>query len=407
MDKNEEKVRGVFQLENGHWGYRFVLKVDGKEMNRRRTKDDTGKPYKTKKQAIKARQQAIIQAHKEADKRYVKIERRTVGDVWKEYCEHGRTGKAYSTIRKQDTLWNIHLRKKFNRRYVDEISVAEINDFLADLYYSQGYAYGYVESFVKMFYLIIGQAYSRGYLDVDAYNKLCTNKDTRIKMPKRQVDDDSNVVIFSKDEMKALDKYFKGTPAETAYMIGKHTGVRINECFGIKWDDICIQKKTITICRQMQYQGGVIKLVPVKTRNGKRTIYMSDALCEYLEGLQEKIREAACEMSEVREQQQKMIQDTDGTYASSLELVNTLPDGRMRTVNSMKYHTQKIKEELGIAFKYHYLRHTYGTRMAEMGTPAHILCRQMGHASSKVTEKYYLSMSESGVELLLDNLNKI
>ena len=67
----------------------------------------------------------------------------------------------------------------------------------------------------------------------------------------------------------------------------------------------------------------------------------------------------------------------------------------------------KIKESLGIDFKYHYLRHTYGTRLAEMNTPIFLLCNQMGHASSKVTEKYYLGMSKRGVDLLINNLNQL
>ena len=92
---------------------------------------------------------------------------------------------------------------------------------------------------------------------------------------------------------------------------------------------------------------------------------------------------------------------------SSLELVNSLDDGKIQTVNSMKYHTQKIKALYGISFKYHYLRHTYGTRLALLNTPMHILCNQMGHASGNVTQKYYLGFSKQGVELLKSNLDSM
>ena len=47
----------------------------------------------------------------------------------------------------------------------------------------------YVEGFLKMFYLIFGQAYSRNYLDVDIYNKLCVMKEARISMPKLKNDE--------------------------------------------------------------------------------------------------------------------------------------------------------------------------------------------------------------------------
>ena len=99
-----------------------------------------------------------------------------------------------------------------------------------------------------------------------------------------------------------------------------------------------------------------------------------------------------------------MIIDANGKLVSSLLLVNTLPDGKMHTTNSMKYHSKTIKQSLGINFKYHYLRHTYGTRLAEQNTPSHLLCNQMGHASSKVTEKYYIAISKQGKDILKDKL---
>ena len=43
------------------------------------------------------------------------------------------------TVRKQDSLWRIHLKDRFGSRYIDEISVAEVNDYLAELYYKDGY----------------------------------------------------------------------------------------------------------------------------------------------------------------------------------------------------------------------------------------------------------------------------
>jgi integrase len=84
-----------------------------------------------------------------------------------------------------------------------------------------------------------------------------------------------------------------------------------------------------------------------------------------------------------------------------------LANGKIQTVNSMKYHSKKIKQTLGIDFKYHYLRHTYGTRLAEQNMPAHLLCNQMGHANSKVTEKYYIALSKQGTEIIKDKIERI
>ena len=395
---------GVYQLPNGNWAYRFTFTVEGKKKNRKGTKDEFGNLLTTKRAAILARAAAVTREQEEQH-RQAPVTRKTFQEVYKEYCEQGRSGKAYQTIRKQDSIWNNHLCAKFGRRYIDEISVAEVNDYLAHLYYTEGRAYKYVESFLKMFYLIFGQAYSRNYLEVDTYNKLCVNKDVRIRMPKMKVDEDAEIVAFTPDEVARLDEYFQGTNAETAYLLGRCCGLRINECYGLKWENIDTKRGTITIDRQMQYQEGLIKLVSLKTRNARRTVYMSDKLKAYLRHLERENKAQAAALAAQRAQNQTFITDIDGKQISSLELVNSLPNGKIQTVNSMKYHSKTIKAKLGINFKYHFLRHTYGTRLAEMNTPTHILCNQMGHASGKVTERYYLAVSKPGIEVLTHNLN--
>ena len=398
------KTTGVYQLSNGLWAFRYTVTMNGNKKDVKKTKDESGKPFKTEKAAFRARESAIArELHSRMSK--PQIPRMMMCEVYKEYCEQGRSGKAYQTIRKQDSLWENHLSAKFGKRFIDEISVAEINDYLAELYYTEGRAYRYVEGFLKMFYLIFGQAYSRNYLDVDTYNKLCVNKDARIGMPKMKVDEETDIVAYSREQIAELDKYFSGTNAETAYLLGRYCGLRINECYGLKWENVDIERGTITIDRQMQYQEGLIKLVSLKTRNARRTVYMSDKLKAYFSLLEQQRKKDAAELAAQRVQNQTFITDIDGKKISSLELVNSLPNGKIQTVNSMKYHSRTIKSELGIDFKYHHLRHTYGTRLAEMNTPTHILCNQMGHASGKVTERYYLAVSKPGIDVLTSNLN--
>ena len=397
---------GIYQLNNGYWAFRYVVTVNNKRVERKRNKDEQGNPFKAKMSAVKARR-IMLEQERNRPKEEVVIKKRTVAQVYKEYCDNGRAEKAYATIKKQDSLWNNHIKDRFGDRYMDEISVAEINDYLSELYYTDNRAYKYVESFLKMFYLIFGQAYSRDYLSADRYYKLCKNRETKIHMPKMKIDEETDIAIFNDKEMSILADYFKSTNAETAFMLGKYCGLRINECYGLKWNDIDFDGGVIRIHQQMQYQDGVVKLVSLKTRNAKRDIVIAEPLKKYLLELK-RIRDVAMvEMAERREQNQTMLTDLSNEKISSLELVNSLADGKMQTVNSMKYHSQKIKAKYGIEFKYHYLRHTYGTQLAIMNTPMHILCNQMGHASGRVTQMYYLGNSKEGLEVLKSNLDRI
>ena len=396
---------GVFQLENGKWAFRYTFTKNGKRSSKRSCKDEFGNSLNTKRAAIKARQIAV---DAEALNQPLKpVERKTVAEVFKEYREKGCSGKAYQTIRKQDSLWENHIRDKFGSRYVDDITVAEVNDYLTELYYVDDYTYKYTESFLKIFYLIFGQAYSRNYLSIDIYSKLCMNKDTKIKMPKLKINEDTEIVTFSEEEISLLDEYFKGTNAETAYLLGKYCGLRISECYGLKWDHVNFENNSISIDRQMQYQNGLIKLVPLKTRNAKRTVYMNKVLKEHLQKQWQQSKEDAVTFAAVREQKQRFIDDLDSSRISSTKLVNCLPNGTIQTVNSFKYPSREIKSKLDIQFKYHYLRHTFGTRMAEMNTPQHLLCSIMGHGNIHVTQQYYIAVSKRGIEILQNNLNQL
>lgn len=396
---------GIFKLPNGNWAYRITYTRNGKRHSKRNSKDELGNPFIYKRDAVKARKKALMYledfSHPKAPTR------KTFEEVFDEYCQNGRKDKAQQTIRRQDSLWKNHLKAKFGECLVDEIAVADVQDYLAKLYYDENYSYRYVEGFLKQFYLIFGQAYSRNYLSVEKYDKLCRNKDTRIKMPKRKDADDFDVVTFSDKQLQLLDDYFKETNSETAYLLGRYCGLRINECYGLKWENVNLDEGTIRIDRQMEYLNGVKKLKLPKTHNSKRTIYLCDYLKNYLSELYSKREKAIIELADVRTQKTTFVTDIDGKQIPSTDFVNTLLDGTIRTVNSMKYHTQRIKELYGIKFKYHYLRHTYGTKMAEKNTPQHLLCNQMGHARIQVTQQYYLAISDDGVRILRENLNHL
>lgn len=397
---------GVYQKPNGYWEYRFVMVVNGKQIARKKTTDAKGRKLKTKKEAIIAREEAMVALRQEKTEK-PKIIRKTVKEVFEEFCQSGRKDRAYQTIQKQDSLWANHLRDRFGHRYVDEISVGEVNDYLAELYYDNELAFRYVESFLKMFYLIFGQAYSRNYLDVDIYNMLCVNKNTKIHMPKMKNEDDTEIVSFSREQLAILDDYFRGTNAETAYLLGRYCGLRINECFGLKWENVDLENGTIYIDRQMQYQESLIKLVPPKTRNSKRTIQLCETMWNHLKEKAQRRAEDEKNLANLRQQNRRMIEDIDGKIIPSTELVNCLPDGKIQTVNSFKYPTREIKSRLGMEFKYHYLRHTYGTMMAELNTPTHLLCNQMGHGHIHVTQRYYLAVSDDSISILRNRINQL
>ncbi len=136
----KSKGVGVSQKKDGSWEYRFVIVVNGVTISRKRSTDALGNKLKTKKEAIKAREAAILEAKAERQRKKV-ISKRKVKEVFEEYREKGCTGKAYNTVLKQDSLWKNHFLEDWGDRFVDEITAAEANDYLSKLYHDYDYAW--------------------------------------------------------------------------------------------------------------------------------------------------------------------------------------------------------------------------------------------------------------------------
>ena len=90
----KDKTMGIYRNNNGSWYYRFTITVDGQKQEFRGTKDEFGNPLRTQKQAIQARDAARKAVQEERQQITPIILRRTVKEVYEEYCEKGRTDRA-------------------------------------------------------------------------------------------------------------------------------------------------------------------------------------------------------------------------------------------------------------------------------------------------------------------------
>ena len=141
----KREAGSVFQKEDGYWGYRFIVTINGKRIERRGSFDECGNKFRTKHEAYVARELAIVSLRTEKNTKPKPV-RRKVKEVFEEYSATGRKDRAYRTIQKQDSLWENHLRDRFGSRYVDEISSADVIDYLSELYYVDHYAFKYTGS---------------------------------------------------------------------------------------------------------------------------------------------------------------------------------------------------------------------------------------------------------------------
>ena len=90
---SDKNPAGVYQKKNGYWEYRFGIVVNGKTVVKRKSTNEFGNKLRTKREAIAAREAAMVAARTE---RMVKPKpaRRLVKEVFQEFCAEGRKDRA-------------------------------------------------------------------------------------------------------------------------------------------------------------------------------------------------------------------------------------------------------------------------------------------------------------------------
>lgn len=407
MAKNNDV--GLFQLQNGNWGYRVTIMQDGKRKDTTFRRDETGNPFRTKTQAKLAREQKIVELRQ--PKQTTSFTDCKVSEMWDYYVKNTAQSKAPSTVRKYASLWKNHVGPAFGERYFSEIKITDLEDFLQELY-NNDHSYKYVESFLKLFYQLWGLAYKNEKIDPKRYTRMFIDKGTKLKMPPiRQEDAEEyeNIATYNSYEISQINEVLQNGNCYTAFLLGYYLGVRISECFGLMWNDYNWDTHKITINKQMTYEDGCFCLRPVKTLKSVREIDVPDILHNYLIQLNRKQFKHPTQ-AYLSRKNEIVFDKTKKNIVTEIiggDFINRKEDGQLMTIHSVKYWAIEIKKRTGINFKYHSLRKTHLSMLAAANVPAIEVMNRAGHKKFDTTMKYYINATTQTHQILLDSINKI
>lgn len=396
------KYTGVRENPDGSWYYRIKVKLpSGKSIDTMRKQDDNGLPFMTARAAHEARLNhlSIIMSEPSESPQEALQAVITLSDVYNDYLNTEAKNRAPQTLRKQDSMWRIHINEKFGNRDINTIDIIELKTFLTELY--NHYSYKYVESFLKFFYLLFGHANKREWIEIGRYVKMFGTRGTRLDMPKiSQLDKekkDAGAVVYSLDELDSIESVFNSEDGNLllAYYLGVYAGLRIGETFALRWSNINWQEQTITIDRQMQYLDNRFCLCPVKTLSAVRTFVIPQFLYEQLEFAYSEQKALKSRLGASYRNTEKVYDMVTNKWITGGDFVNRKKNGELLTINSVKYWSRKVKAETGIEFKYHNLRHTFATECAVNNVNTQMLMNMMGHLKIDTTLQYYINVNKN------------
>lgn len=394
----KSKYTGVTPFGSG-WQYRIKMKdPNGKVVDTRIRQDADGKPFLRARDAYEAKKAHEERIRTTPPETASEPSVTFLSDVYKSYLETEGRQKAAATLRKQDSMWRNYIEDKFGNRDINSISIVELDSFLLDLY--QDHAWKYVEGFLKFFYLLFGHAERMDVFDSKRYNKMFVARSTRLSMPTIEQEEEiklkSSVSSYTDMELHRIENIFKSEDGNLlmAYYLGLYCGLRISECFALRWSNIDWDKQTLTVERQQHYVDGTVRLTKVKTLTSVRTIIIPDFLFDELTFFYDVQRHTKESMGNSYRDTERVFDEVSKEWIVGGDFINRKKNGELLTVNSMKYWSKKIKKETQIDFHYHALRHTYGTRCAASNMPVHKLMQLLGHKKYDTTQKYYLNTED-------------
>ena len=187
--------------------------------------------------------------------------------------------------------------------------------------------------------------------------------------------------ILTGDEQKEFLTACKGHRLEALYTLALATGMRRGEILALSWDNIDLNKKSITVkssvsrIKDPDTKKTDLLFSEPKTKAGRRTIPIMDNLIPVLEA-------------------HKARQDSEKAQAGSAwneynlafcSNVGTIIEPR-RVATTM----DKIADSAGLErFTFHAMRHSFATRMLEANVPAKVVQDILGHADVTLTLNTY------------------
>jgi integrase len=163
---------------------------------------------------------------------------------------------------------------------------------------------------------------------------------------------------------------------EALYMLAVTTGLRQGELLGLKWDDVDLEDGVIRVRRTLARHKGRLALGEPKTKRSRRTVQLTEAAVEALEG---------------HFGRQMMQRDCLGDLYEDQGLVFATQRGTLvNPTNLRKRSFEPLLEKAGLpAIRFHDLRHTCATLLLSRNVNPKIVSEMLGHATIAITLDTY------------------
>jgi integrase len=204
------------------------------------------------------------------------------------------------------------------------------------------------------------------------------------------------IAPFDEDQIATLLDAIEGHRLQLLYHLALTYGFRKGELLGLRWCDIDITQKTITISGSLQEHKkgrGLIRTEP-KTESSERTLPLTDDLLEMIP----RHREAIALEYEARKQS---LPVNGPVFPSEA--------GSWIWPRNFTTHYKAVLRRAGLPLetRVHDLRHTMVTTALNNGQPLTVVSKYVGHSSVAITADFYGPRDDSAERKLAESMGAI
>lgn len=320
---------------------------------------------------------------------YIEPSNMTVGEWIDKWLEGRKPHIAYHSWRNYGVMIRNHIKPELGGIKIKDLTTRQIQNLLNYKFENGridgegGLSARTVKYIYQTLYSALKQAKKERLIPYNAAEP--------VELPKKRDKEDA-INTYNSEQIDLLLNTAKEMdgPYYSAFYLVLSTGLRMGEVLGLKWKDINLKEKTLSINRQLQRIDEGLVFKSPKTKTSIRMIPLSDDIVKVLKSHKIKQGEFKLRLGEA-------YNDND--------LVICIKNGKPKDPRNLyRKFKQAIKKAELPDIRFHDLRHTFATLALEAGVPAKVIQEILGHASISTTLDTYSHVTK---EMQIDAAKKI
>lgn len=350
----------VRKRPSGSWAYVLDLGRDGDGKRRQQWRSG----FRTKREA---QQELTAALHALKTGTYVEAHQITVSQFLDRWLEHAAHQVGPKSLESYESIVRLHLRPRLGHLKLEQLRPLHIEAYQNACLSGAGLKAPLAAKTVQMHARVLRLALKQAV----RWQMLPRNPAEAVEAPRPER---RQMQALPASELGRIIQEARSTRFHMGILLAISTGLRRGEVLGLRWSDVDLDRRRISVAQAVQRQGAENVFVQPKSERSRRTVELPPFLVDEL-------RRHRSDQA-----QRRLLLGPDW---KNYDLVIDAGDGAPFHPVSLTNAFARIVRRLGIQARLHDCRHSFATLLLLNGVHPKIVSEILGHSSTAVTMDVY------------------